>query len=344
MAAVSALSIIKDWKAPDAGLYSLSGASDYLIDKIAEIICSQFLDPDFKDFNYTKIDCSSAKAAEITDALAELPMLTDKRVLELTNANSINAETAKIITPYLQECLNSAQTIVIMRWCGEKKTAGNFKTSADKLGLKIDCSLKEPERMEWIKTKLSELGLKASNDIVALIQQRTGSDLLHLSGQLEKLSAFVGKDGAITADIVTRIIKKSTEIKTWEFTSAIGRKKTAEAVRAAASIMEGNEQAEAFGLLSYTNSYLRSLAQAMSLAEQYGNNPAALAPFMPGKKEFQIRKTLEELNSWSEQDLAKAFEALCKADFRLKTGNDPRMTISLLILSLCLRKGRKKSF
>ena len=270
-------------------------------------------------------------------------MLTDRRVLELINAGAINAESAKIITPHLQECVAGAQTIIIMRWSGEKKSAGTFKTTSEKLGLKIDCSLKEPERIEWIKNKLSELGLKASNDIISLIQQRTGNDLLHLSGQLGKLAVFVGKEGTVTADIVTRLIKKSTEIKTWEFTSAIGRKKTADAVRAAASIMEGNEQAEAIGLLSYTNTYLKSLAQVMSLVNQYGSNPAAIAPYLPGKKEFQIRKTIEELSTWSELDLAKAFEALCKADLRLKTGNDPRMTISLLILSLCLRKGRKKN-
>ncbi len=149
MAAVSALSIIKDKKAPKAGLYFLSGASDYLIDRVADIICSQFLDPDFKDFNYTKIDCNSAKITEITNALAELPMLTDKRVLELINAGALNAESAKAITPHLQECLAGEQTVIIMHWNGEKKSAGTFKTTAEKMGLKIDCSLKEPERIEW---------------------------------------------------------------------------------------------------------------------------------------------------------------------------------------------------
>ena len=93
----------------------------------------------------------------------------------------------------------------------------------------------------------------------------------------------------------------------------------------------------ALGLLSYINTYLRSLAQLHHIVRQ--ERDLNVIAQMTGKKDYQVRKSLEELNTWSEQNLSTAFTALCLADYHIKKGRDPLLAIQLLLARLCLRKG-----
>ena len=125
---------------------------------------------------------------------------------------------------------------------------------------------------------------------------------------------------------------------TWRLTAAIGSKDLPGAYKVLDRLLERGEAAG--GLLSYLNSYLGSLAQLKSLQAEVGSSLAQLAKAMPRKTEYQIKKNLQEAATWSLSELATAFDRLTRADLRMKTGDEERLLLQLLVLQLCSRSGR----
>jgi len=339
-----AMQLLQAATLPQATVYLLTGADDYLRDQVLERLRREVLDPGFAEFNHTRIHCTaSTRLSQLANALMDLPMMTDRRLVEILEAQALPTEVGKALVLPLQEAAASGGTVVALGWRPAGRAGGStsLKDAAARLGLHVDCALAEAERPAWVQAALDRLGVRAEGAAVSEILKRTGSDLRHLASQLEKLALYAGPKARITREDVNRIVLRSTEVKTWELTAALGKRNLREAVRIAETLLEDGEQPG--GLLSYINSYLRSLVQVQALAARHGSSAAALAREMPGKKEFQIRKSLEEIRTWAPNDLHRAFEMLCRADLRIKTGGDPRLILELLLIQLCNRRGPSRT-
>ncbi len=335
-----AMQLLQAPRLPQAPVYLLTGADDYLREQVLERLRREVLDPGFAEFNHARIHCTaSTRVSDVVNALMDLPMMTDRRLVEILEAQALPAEVGRALVVPLQEAAGSGGTLVALGWRPAGRAVGStsLKEAAARLGLHVDCALAEADRPAWVQAALDRLGVKAEGSAVAEILKRTGSDLRHLASQLDKLALYAGPEARITREDVTRIVLRSTEVKTWELTAALGKRNLRDAVRVAETLLEEGEQPG--GLLSYINSYLRSLVQVQVLAARHGPSPAALAREMPGKKEFQIRKALDEVRTWAPVELHRAFEMICRADLRIKTGGDPRLILELLLIQLCNRRG-----
>jgi DNA polymerase-3 subunit delta len=328
---------------PEVSVFLLAGPDDFLREQVLDRLRHEVLDPGFADFNHCRIHCTSGtKSAAILAALLELPMMTDRRLVEIHEAQSLPADVAKALIEPLEETGRTGGTVVALCWRPAGRGGGTspLREAAARMGLHLDCTLAEADRPAWVQAALQRLKVQADGAAVSEILQRTGSDLRHLASQLEKLALYAGPGARINREDVRKVVLRSTEVKTWELTAAIGKRDLRSAVRLAEILLEEGEQPG--GLLSYLNSYLRSLAQIQALAARHGSSAANLAREVPGKKEFQIRKTLEELRTWSDRDLQRAFELVCRADLRVKTGQDPRLILELLLVDLCHRRGPQR--
>lgn len=344
MASAEILEVIKTNKVEQAWLYHLEATDDYLCSKVCTIIEQQVIAPDFRDFNSATISCqSNTKTTQVVDALMELPVLSPTRYLCLNNVQNLSSEAAQVLSDNLPNALAPQLTVIVLVWHpgGRSKALTALKSQSKKLGLNIRCSLEEKDRLNWIAARLAQLHVKTDSSAVAEIANRTGNDLQNLDSQLMKIAQFVGSSKALAIADVRSLVRKSVETKAWEFTAAVGTGNRALALQAAAALMDGDASGGAFGLLSYTNSYLRSLAQVKTLADRYGSNPNILEQHLTNKKPYQIKKSLAEARTWSWSELRTAFSKLCLADLRIKTGAEPGLTIQLLVMHLCSHKGQR---
>lgn len=329
-------------KLGDYLVYLVSGSDEYLAGQAVTAVRDARLDRDFSEFNYTRLECSAAMgAAPIVDALNELPMLTQYRVLELNNAHLLKPEVGKEVATALEKAVGFGQIVVTVVWkvTGKGKGAAALKDAANRLGMTIDCSVNEETRALWVEQQLNRLGLKSSPSVVRAITSRTGNDLQNLATQLAKLAAYLGPGQTPTVNDITKLVNKSSETRAWELTAAIAKRDVKGAITVGNELLSEDKEGGVSGLLSYTNSYVRSIAQLRSLRDQFGDSPSVLAKYLPNKKPYAIRKSLEELDTWAESDLRRAFEALMRADLRIKIGGDPLLVMQLLILQLCRRRG-----
>lgn len=356
----SAVKAIISGRLEEADLYLLLGGDSCLNGLMIKLIRRNYLDPDDEEFNLDIIDCqTNPPTASITNALCELPVMCGKRLLVLLNVQTLPPGAGKAVAASLQNNLPYRSNIVVMTSGTKKKDslAGMALACPAYASIIYDCVLQESEREGWIAYHLQQSGMQATPAVIRQISERTGSDSQFLLTQLEKLRLYIGERREVSAQDVSTIIRKSIEIKSWELTEAIRGKNMRQAwllvqdmlsesnSGRAADINRGasgkNDDVpasiRALGLLSYINTYLRSLAQMQHLVSQHGRDISAIAQ-ETGKKDYQVRKTLEEIGTWSDRNLRSAFTALCLADYHIKKGRDPLLAVQLLLTRLCLRK------
>ncbi|MBQ7569203.1 hypothetical protein IJT17_10450 [bacterium] len=346
-----------------ADLYVLLGSDAYLSGRLIKLACQQNLAPEDAEFNLDTIDCSATptpSADAISNALSELPVMCEKRLLILLSTQALTSEaTCKKIAEAMRLNLPYHSSIVLLTSTTHSKTslAGLARSSEAYSSITYSCTLASEERESWVAFCLQQLGLTAAPALVRQIADRTGTDCQYLQSQLEKLRQYLGERREITAEDIKTVIRKSIEIKSWELTDAIRNKDLKRAWSLAQDMLADPSPSRtvnvsvsssgkgdsaptsirALGLLSYINTYLRSLSQTQHLKKQHGSDIAAIAR-LTNKKEYQVRKTLEELVTWQESHLRSAFTALCLADYNIKKGRDPMLAIQLLLARLCVRK------
>ena len=336
-------------KLPESDLYHVTGSDDYLREEALVRLKRELLDPDFGDFNFRSVRCSAnLKLSQLQDALAELPVMADRRVLELQNPGALGVKGWESVAQTYARASKQRDLVLVLAWEGSTSRRGGAKKKTESAppdaqllekGIKIVCEVDDKERPQWVRTRAHELGIKAEAGALEALLARTGSDLRLLASHLEKLSTYCGTEEC-KKSLIEELVPLSSEVQTWRFTSAIGHKKTSEAYGVLDQLLGRGEVAGS--LLSYLNTYLVGLAQLQHLRREL-KTPAAIAAALPRKTEFQIKKNLEEAVSFSPQELRTAFDRIERADFRIKTGSEPRLVLQLLVLQLCTRKGQRAS-
>ena len=333
-------------KLPESTLYHLTGPDDFLREETLTRLKSELLDPDFGDFNHRSLRCANnMKLSLLQDALAELPVMADRRLLELHNPGGLVAKGWEAVNQTYARAAAQGDLILILVWdsgSGGRKAAPKKKGEAVPndtlidLGVKIVCDVDDKERPQWVRNRAEQLGVNLEGGALEALLARTGSDLRLLSSHLEKLKLYCGAGESVPVKLVEDLVPMSAEVQTWRLTAALGRRNLTEAYGVLDQLLTRGEPVGT--LLSYINTYLVGMAQLKHLVVEL-KTPAAIAKAMPKKSEYQIKKNLEEANSFSVEDLRNAFERIERADFRIKTGSDPRMMLQLLVLQVCRRKG-----
>ena len=182
------------------------------------------------------------------------------------------------------------------------------------------------------------MGLRLASSQVQALVERTGGSLRALSSWIERLKLFAGEAGTVSDGELDSLVQDSSEVQVWKLTEALGRRQLERSYELLHRVLK---QEPAQTLLSYLNSYLIGLVRVAELRPRL-KTAAAIAREMPPRSEFQIRKSLEELASWSEAELELTLQRMARADYRIKTGSDPVLMLQLLILQICSRKGASR--
>lgn len=324
---------------PASEVLLLEASDDFLEEQVLNRLRADLLEPGFEDFNYQMIRCSRTTGAGVLlDALAELPVMTERRLLVLREVDSLAESTSQALALGLGEGRAQGLVAVLTFAPSRKKSKPPALDAAAKLGPVISCSMPAEEALHWAREQLNALGISSAGGALEELMARVGENLRSVRSHLERLAMLVGKGGKITKKQVQELVPFSSTVQMWKLTAAIGGRKLGEAVTILDAQLDRGENPGS--ILGYLNSYLVSLVQTGGLFKRLGS-AAAVAKAMPTKKEFQIKKTLQELKTWGARDLEQAFEMMARADQRLKTGSEARLVLQLLLFQLCNRRPAK---
>jgi DNA polymerase III delta subunit len=312
------------------------GKDEFLVDLALDHVRRATLEPGLEEFNHRVLRChKSMKAGVLVDALAELPMLASVRLLELREADELAAPVAKAGVPGLEQSARDPGVITVLTASGPPKKDAALLQSASQLGTMLVCEVAEAERPAWLKARIKLHGGKFEGEAQEELLARVGGELRLLENHVTRLGLYAGKE-AVTAAMVRDMVPISASVQIWRLTAAIGQGDLKQAIDVLDRLLAVEDSA--IGLLSYLNTYLNSMAQTRHVS----GSQAALKAAFPAKKDFQLKKQVQEAGTWSPRDLSIAFEALLKADLRLKTGTDGRLVMQLLLMQMCGRQGLQR--
>lgn len=337
---VKAVALLGSGKLPEARVYVLEGREDFLAEQVTSRVKRAVLETGFEDFNHQVIRCTrSTSAGQLLDALAELPVMTERRLLELRDVGNLPPPVSKQAGQALEESTRSGLVALLTYNAGRKKAVPGLVEAGRRLGISVACSLSGGELTAWVRQRLDRLGVQPGPGAVEAVVERTGEDLRLIASHLERMALLVGAGQTLERRLVEELVPLSSVVQMWKLTAAIGKRDFKQAHHVLSVQLSQKEGPGA--ILGYINAYVVSLVQVGGLYKEL-RSARAVAEAIPAKKEFQVKKTLQELKSWSGRDLEQAFEMMARADQRMKTGADARLVLELLLLQLCNRRPSRK--
>ncbi len=325
-----------------ARVYFLYGEESYLTAHYAAQIAAKAVgDSALAEFNLQKFDGQSCTADEIEDAAEALPVMADRKcvvVRDFDVASGGAAAQEKVLTLVK----DPPEGCVLVFWLDAleadvKKNAKwkAFLNAVDKAGAAVHF----PRKTAGDITKLlcsgaSRRGSALSPDNARRMQERCGSDLNLLLGELDKLSAYAeGRE--ITREDIETLGVQNLEASVFDLSKALLQGSYAKAYSIIHRLFTMRE--EPVAILAVLSNAYADLYRA-KVARAAGEQAESLAgAFAYRGKEFRLRNAARDSASIPLPVLRKSLETLAEADRMLKSSRtDKRVVLEQTAAKLIL--------
>lgn len=250
-----------DIKSP-RGMYFFYGDEDYMKNHYAaQIKAAVITDPGFEPFNYARFDDDSFDIETIRDAVLAPPVMSAKKLVDISLANLDKLLPEKERTAFLamleetlsadssddsdgagafsmfggDESVSTADSVVVILRvsadgfdAGSPKRPSTFLKNASKFMKPVQFDFQSDARLvRWIERHFAEYGLTASQPVAIKILETCGRSMFRLSGELAKTAAYTAESGR-------------TEVTAEDVDAAVTRTDEDDAFRLANCVLEGN--------------------------------------------------------------------------------------------------------
>ena len=327
-----------------APVYLLFGAETYLRDIAAKTIADfAFAEGDFRDFNETSFSLNTEDNLIRAFAVAQqLPMIASRRVVRVTDIrisatgyrDTVTEAQEEVLKAYLSDPSPTSIVLLIAdELNGVRKMSKLLKESTTAVEFK---PLDDSELRKFADDECKKNG--ATIDPVALNQfiARIGSDVRHLTNEINKLATAALPGKVITGELIDALVPNTREIDHFDLTKHLVAGKGSAAVTMLRKVLDdGAEPLQLLGLLAYNYRRLLTAKEMMDrgVDRREVANVVKLRyndqePFLAAARRAETHK------------LVSAIHSLAKTDLAIKTskgGGGPmaaRMQIEMLVCEL----------
>ena len=310
--AVTFDTVMRDLKARKfAPVYYLMGDEAYYIDQISNWIAENVLQPEERDFNQTIVFGSDVTAAQVVDLAKRYPMMAEKQVIIVKEAQNI--KNTEAIEAYVQK---PAPTTVLV-FCHKNGSLDKRKRLSgliDKAGVLFESKkLKEAYLPSFIDSYLRAKGVSIDQKSTQIIADSIGADLSRLAGELDKIIISLPEnDRRVTPEVVENQIGVSKDFNGFELRDAIVNRNVFKANQIIDYFDKNPKAGSIYAFLPLLFNYFQNLMVAYYCPKR--NNPNDLAQFldlksswgaqqyMTGLRNYTAMKTMQIIHKFREMD------------------------------------------
>lgn len=309
-----------EWKP----LYFLQGDEPYFMEVISSYIESNALPEGERAFNQSVLYGADVNAMSLLETLRRLPMMSERQVVILKQAQQMRDFTDKMET-YLVKPVPS--TVFVVHYVGKKlaKNTKLYKAMAAVGVVFTSDKLKDYQLPDWIKGFAKEAGYKLQDKAAIMLAEFLGNDLARIAHSLEKLT-MAGIGDTITPDHVEDLIGISKDFNPFELQNAMSegdRVKVAQII----NYFGANPKACPFPMLTgtmynYFKRFLQyhelGLRDTRSIMENLGMNYYTAGELQKGARFFNPQRVRRGVRILAEYDLrSKGVESVAYGDAAL---------------------------
>ncbi len=314
-----------------APVYYLMGDEAYYIDKIADFIAENVLQPEERDFNQTIVFGSDVNAPQIADMAKRYPMMSEYQVIIVKEAQ--NLRNTEAIDAYLQKPL--ASTILV--FCHKNGTLDRRKKLAgivEKTGVLFESKkMKERDLLPFIENYLNERGASIDPKSQQLIADSIGSDLSRLTSELDKVLIALPEDNRrVTPQVVEDQIGVSKDFNSFELRDAIVSKNIFKANQIIKYFDENPKAGSIYSFLPILFNYFQNLMIAYYCPQR--NNPDALAKWLDLRSQWAAKDYLTGMQKYNGTKVLQIISKIREIDAKSKGLDNPNTAAGELMKEL----------
>ncbi|MBQ6893058.1 MAG: DNA polymerase III subunit delta [Clostridia bacterium] len=234
--------IKKEYKDP-IGVYILFGEEDYLKRFYASKIRASVLgDSPYALFNHAIFTSKDFSDDSLIDALATPPIGEEKKLIELTELNfsELKAAEIEILLDFFEAVKEYDYAVVLLNIANGALDYGNSKGSKitkpstlyKKLSAVAKCAYlpkaSQRDLAVWAAKHFSKDSLSIETPAVYQLIEQCSSDMMTMSGEIDKLCAFMHASGrdTVTKDDIKNVCCETREVEPFGLSNAVLAGKT----------------------------------------------------------------------------------------------------------------------
>ncbi len=320
-----------------APLYLFEGGEIYLRDQALKKLIEVSIDQSVRDFNFARISVVQGNLDEALGLARQFPMISPRRILMVTGFEAINDEKQlELLKDYLRV---PAETTVLVFVSDGLDNRRNIATM-----LRKSCEVVNFEPLDdregapnWVRDYVARTGCFIEPSAAAYLVGMVGVNLMRLSTESDKLTAYVGEKGRITKTEIDELVRYSREHSNFELTDAIidgDRKRALTLLDHIFANPPESPQTLSLLILGAIASNYRKILMAKELMRQ--NAPNSEVAKAVGMSPYSVTRFNERARKIETDRVVKGIERIAQTDVALKSSlATPRLQLELLICELC---------
>ncbi len=264
---------------------------------------------------------------EVIDFAETMPFLAEYRLVVIDQPE-LSADAAAALAEYFAE---SPETTVIL-YCTDRIDARSklFKTISNR-GIAVKFSTPQPQELKaWVGETMRTAGRGMTGQAYDLLIERSGTDMLQLSNDMEKLIAYTHGRDTVKASDVDALCAKQTEAKVFDMISEIAYGNQKKAMSVYHDLLTSRE--EPMLILRLLMRQFNQLYVAKALQAE-GKGIAVIQQELQLKYDSIVRKILSQANRFTLAQLRGALDECVSLETDVKSGKiNDRISVELIIL------------
>ena len=302
-------------------LYYLTGDESYYIDKIADWIADNVLQPEERDFNQTVLFGSDVNASQVVDAAKRYPMMAERQVIIVKEAQLI--KNTEPLEKYFHQPMPS--TVLVMCHKNGKldgRKQGLVKAIKEHGVLFESMKLKERDLPAFIQNYLKTHEASIDPKSTQMIADAIGADLSRLTSELDKVLLGLSKeDRRVTPQIVEDRIGVSKDYNAFELRDAIINRNILKANQIVKYFDENPKAGGLYALLPLVFNYFQNLMVAYYCPQK--TNAEALAQWLDVKNAWGVRDYQTGMRNYTAMKVMQIIGKIREIDAKSKGLDNP---------------------
>jgi len=269
-------------------------------------------------WSMTVLEGGATSLAEILDTARTLPMLSERRLVLVKEAEKLRESDAAPLKKYLKDP-SPTTCLLFNAGAGKPDFRKAVFRALQERGTVIEFRpLRAASLPKWIRDRVAVQGAEIDPEALVLLEAHAGTDLFRISQELAKVLDYVAPSRNITAQALGETLGSAAAGSVFELADRVGAGEQGDAVRLLRGILaEGEEPARLLFLLARQIRIL-ILGKALVKEGRRGTELAQALGIPPYP--FIVEKTQKLIARFPEEAGAPSMRRILEADRALKGG------------------------
>ncbi len=274
-------------------------------------------------------DMSVSSLSDILDEASMISLFSNEKIIigNDFNINNIKNEEIDYLDRYIKNINKDVYIILIASKIDTRLK--NYRIFKDNFNvIDISKSKNDDNIYDFIKNYIKDNGYKIDKYNLDYLVSKLGNDINNIKLELSKIFMYKDNDNIIDRDTIDLLVADNIDNVIYEFTNAVLDRDYDKV-----SKMYDNFKIQNIGydylLVSLSNSFRQALI--IKILYNKGKSNFEIAKII-NKKEFYVKKMLERLYNYTEEDICMIINKLATIDREFKTGKNNIDMLELFLI------------